>query len=119
VHKKVIDNLFIMLFAFLLSVAILSTISIIRAHAFVQPEHAALRQLRGDCRPNLISAGRLPMLKFNLFEHDLVFSSISAPSLRPEDVRSPANPRHPRHRRPASRAMLWRSAYDKYDVKPL
>jgi hypothetical protein len=63
-----------MLFAFLLSVAILSTISIIRAHAFVQPEHGALRQIRGDCRPNLILTGRLPMLKFNMLEQNFVSS---------------------------------------------
>jgi hypothetical protein len=40
VHNKIIDNLFIFLFAFLLSVAILSTISIIRAHADCGTEYA-------------------------------------------------------------------------------
>jgi hypothetical protein len=40
VHNKIIDNLFIFLFAFLLSVAILSTISIIRAHAGCGAEYA-------------------------------------------------------------------------------
>jgi hypothetical protein len=40
VQNKIIDNLFIFLFAFLLSVAILSTISIIRAHAAWGPEYA-------------------------------------------------------------------------------
>lgn len=39
-HHKIIDNLFIFFFALLLSMSILYTISIIRAHASWGAEHA-------------------------------------------------------------------------------